>query len=94
MAVIRHITDRQAVLDAISECDRIGRTAFREKYAVDAKFELVLRHIGKVYDPEPLLAAAQAYQHPDLGPIRERIYQGHRGQRMRVRPHPSSWPNR
>lgn len=82
MAKIRHITDRQAVLDAISECDRIERTAFREKYAVDAKFELVLRHNGKTYDPEPLLAAAQAYQYPDLGPIRERIYQGHDGQRI------------
>ncbi len=85
MAVIRHITDRQAVLEAINECDRIGRKAFREKYAVDAKYELVLRHNGKPYDPEPLLAAAQSYQHPDLGPIKERIYQGHRGQRMAQR---------
>lgn len=58
----REIKSRRAVLDAIKECDQLGRERFREHYGFDASDTYYLRHNGVEYDSKPILAVAYKHQ--------------------------------
>jgi 5-methylcytosine-specific restriction protein A len=50
------------VLKAIQECDRIGRTAFLQKYGYRHARTIFLAHDGEEYDPRPIYAVAAFHE--------------------------------
>jgi MoxR-like ATPase len=72
------LTDRQAVLDAIEECDLLGREAFLDKYGYGTAKEYFLRYKGNYYDSKAICGAALGYQHPDQGPLGNDEFSGGR----------------
>lgn len=57
------VTDRNAVLSALSEHDRIGRIQFLKKYGFGGAKEYVLIESGMQYDSKAIYGAAHYYQH-------------------------------
>ncbi len=72
------LTDRQAVLDAIKECDQLGREAFLDKYGYGVAKEYFLRFRGNYYDSKAICGAAHGHQHPDQGPLGNDEFSGGR----------------
>ncbi|MCX8214631.1 MAG: hypothetical protein OTJ97_09050, partial [SAR202 cluster bacterium] len=72
------LTDRQAVLDAIEECDQLGREAFLDKYGYGPAKEYFLRLQGNYYDSKAICGAAHGHQHPDQGPLGNDEFSGGR----------------
>lgn len=66
----------QPVLDAIAECDRLGRNKFLKKYGFGCSRSYWLVHNGKQYDSKPIVGAAHAYARPDLGPLMPTEFMG------------------
>jgi len=60
---LRDVTDRQAVLDAISEFDRLGRDEFLEKYGFGRATAYFIELDGKSYDSKAIIGAAHGFQH-------------------------------
>lgn len=60
---VRPVTDREAVLRAMAEHDRLGRDAFLERYGFDRPKRYEVVHEGKPYDPAAILAVAHREQH-------------------------------
>jgi MoxR-like ATPase len=67
---LRDLTDREAVLRAMSEFDSVGRTAFLKKYGFGKAYRYLLVVDGEEYDAKAVIGAAHGYQHPDLGPLK------------------------
>jgi 5-methylcytosine-specific restriction protein A len=57
------ISSRQAVLDAMHECDVLGREKFLAKYGFGESVSYVLVHEGRQYDSKAIAGAAYGYQH-------------------------------
>ena len=74
MANYRDLSDRDAVLKAIAECDRLGRTKFLEKYGYGKALRFVLIHNGKQYDSKAIVGAA--YEHQFGEPLRRTDFSG------------------
>lgn len=72
------LSDRQAVLDAITEYDKLGREAFLDKYGYGSAKEYFLRFQGNYYDSKAILGVACGYQYPDQGPLRNDEFSGGR----------------
>ena len=72
------LTDRQAVLDAIEECDQLGREVFLDKYGYGPAKEYFLRFQGNYYDSKAICGAAHGYQYPDQGPLGNDEFSGGR----------------
>ncbi len=72
----RAVTSRKAVIDAIQECDRLGREAFQERYGFGASKTYYLRFGGNEYDSKPIIAVAHKYQFPDEGALRNEFSGG------------------
>jgi 5-methylcytosine-specific restriction protein A len=64
------------VRSAISEFDRIGRTAFLDKYGFGPAREYMLVDGGNQYDSKAICGAAHGYDLPDLGPLRATDFSG------------------
>lgn len=62
MANYRDLSDRDAVLTAITECDQLGRTKFLEKYGYGKARMFMLIHNGKQYDSKAIVGAAYEHQ--------------------------------
>jgi hypothetical protein len=60
---LRDLTDRGAVLDALSEFDAIGREAFLSKYGFGGAIGYFVLHEGRLYDSKAIAGAAHGYQH-------------------------------
>jgi hypothetical protein len=75
------VTEPQAVWAAIDEYDRLGAHAFHEKYGFGPADEYFVPARGRLYDSKAILAAAQAYEHPNLGPARNEFSGGAEVQR-------------
>jgi MoxR-like ATPase len=75
------VTQPQAVWAAIDEYDRLGAHAFHEKYGFGPADEYFVPARGRLYDSKAILAAAQAYEHPNLGPGRNEFSGGAEVQR-------------
>lgn len=52
---------REAVLDAIAECDRLGRERFLEQYGFDPARRYFLRYDGVFYDSKAIVGVAHRY---------------------------------
>jgi hypothetical protein len=70
------ITSPQAILDAVAEYDRLGQTAFLQKYGFGQAREYFLVVDGREYDSKAIIGAAHGYQFPDQGPLRARDFSG------------------
>ncbi len=60
----------------MSECDRLGRDAFLERYGFRRAVEYFLRHDGREYDSKAVVGVAHGYQHPDEGPLGPQDFSG------------------
>jgi hypothetical protein len=63
------ITDREAVLRAMSEYRELGRSEFLERYGFGGSRHYVISLDGRRYDAKAIVGAAHGYQFPDLGPL-------------------------
>lgn len=70
------LSSRQAVLDAIAECDRLGRDAFLSKYGFRRSVSYFLVHEGREYDSKAIVGAAHGYQFPATGPLGAKQFSG------------------
>ena len=70
------ITSRQAILDAIAECDRLGRPAFLQRYGFRPARDYHLVEGGRVYDSKAIVGVAHKYQFPAHGPLRATDFSG------------------
>ncbi|WP_153769261.1 HNH endonuclease signature motif containing protein [Labrenzia sp. CE80] len=68
------LTSREAVLDAISECDGLGRDAFLAKYGYKRARTYRLLHDGRIYDTKAIFGVAFGKQHGS--PLRSRDFAG------------------
>lgn len=70
------VNSADAVLAAVDEYDKIGGPAFHEKYGFGPADEYFALARGRLYDSKAILAAAQGYEHPELGPARNEFVGG------------------
>lgn len=70
------ISDRQAILDSLSEFDRLGRERFLEKYGFGRAKEYYLAFNGKLYDSKAIIGAAHKYQFPERGALKPTEFSG------------------
>jgi len=63
------ITSRQAVLDAVAECDRLGRSEFRAKYGFGRSKGYYLVIGDREYDSKAIVGAAHGFEFPSEGPL-------------------------
>ena len=75
---IHEIADPAAILAAMEEYDRLGRTFFLEKYGFRKAREFMLRDAssGKLYDSKPIVGVAYGYAFPDQGPLSSDSFSG------------------
>jgi hypothetical protein len=73
---LSELTDRDAVLSAIAEYDRIGQAAFLAKYGYAPARSYKLAYNGKAYDSKAIAGAAYGYQFPDQGPLKHEQFSG------------------
>jgi hypothetical protein len=78
MACLSRITDRDAVIQAIAECERLGQEQFLERYGFGAPREYFIRHHGKLYPSKAIMGVAYGKQHPSEGPLRPEDFSGGR----------------
>src|SRR5689334_15437100 len=70
------VNDPDAVREAASEFDRIGRDAFLEKYGFGKARDYFLVIGENRYDSKAIFGAAHGYQFPDLGPLGWKQFSG------------------
>jgi MoxR-like ATPase len=70
------LSKREAVLDALRECDQLGRAEFLEKYGFHEARSYWLVHEGRRYDSKAVVAAAHGFQFPEDGPLRSGEFSG------------------
>jgi hypothetical protein len=68
------LTDRQAVLKALSEFDAVGREAFLAKYGFGWATGYFVLHEGRLYDSKAIVGAAHGYQHGT--PLKSKEFSG------------------
>jgi putative restriction endonuclease len=73
---IADIKDRDHVLLAMAEFDRVGRKQFLEKYGFKPSRSYWLVHEGRRYDSKAIVGAAHGYARPDLGPLSAADFSG------------------
>jgi hypothetical protein len=66
---LRDLSSSDAVLQALSEFDQLGRDAFLAKYGFGPARSYELLHDGKHYDPKAIIGAAHGYQFLERGPL-------------------------
>lgn len=72
---IPHIS-RTAVLAAVEEHDRLGETAFMQKYGFGEPRGYYVQHGGKRYGAKAIIGAARGHEYPELGPLTWRDFSG------------------
>jgi hypothetical protein len=65
MSKISDLTERAAVLAAISEYDQLGQESFLKKYGFGKSTKFILRHEGREYDSKAIAAVAFGLQFTD-----------------------------
>jgi putative restriction endonuclease len=69
MSKLNDLTSRDAVLQAMAEFDRLGRTEFLAKYGFRPARSYFVMHDGKSYDSKAIVGAACGFQFPSQGPL-------------------------
>jgi 5-methylcytosine-specific restriction protein A len=70
------ITSREAVLDAVRECDGVGRDAFLAAIGFGRARAYFLDVEGRLDDSKAIAGVAHGYQFPDDAPLRSRDFSG------------------
>lgn len=70
------LTDRQAVLDAMAECDRLGDIEFLSRHGFGRAHRYRLVQAGRSHDSKAIAGVAHGYQFPASGPLRSADFQG------------------
>jgi len=73
---LEKLTDTEAVREAITEFNSMGREAFLQKYGFGQARAHFLRINGKYYDSKAICGAAFGFQYPDQGPLRNEEFSG------------------
>jgi hypothetical protein len=73
------LRNRQSVLLAIEEYDRLGQPAFLDKYGYRRARKYILRYKNKEYDPKAVVGAAYQYENPTHGPLKYNEHSGGEG---------------
>ena len=73
---LTQLSDPQAVLDAITEFDELGRGAFLAKYGFGEALSYFIRWDGKYYDSKAIAGAAVGHQFPAEGPLSNNDFSG------------------
>ncbi len=73
---LNDLSDPQAVRQAMAEFDRVGRTAFLQRYGFGKARDYVLQESGRSYDSKAIVGAAFGYQFPDRGPLKSADFSG------------------
>ena len=68
---LSQLTDPTAVVAALEEAERIGRTEFQEKYGFGQATKFPVLWNRRPYDSKAIAAVALGYQFPDQGPYRK-----------------------
>lgn len=63
----------QAVIEAVGECDRLGRDAFLEEYKFRSARAYWLVYNGRRYDSKAIAGVAHKYTRPKLGVLRNSV---------------------
>ena len=66
---IYELTDRNAVLQAITEFDSIGATSFYSKYRYGPPNNWFMTHENQDYPLKAIIGAAHSYQFPEIGAL-------------------------
>ena len=74
MTALSDLTSRDAVLQAIAECDAIGRDEFLKKYGYKRSRVYLLQINGNVYDSKAIVGVAHGKQHGQ--PLKSRDFSG------------------
>src|SRR5262245_24980034 len=70
------LSDRDSVLRAVREFDRLGKEEFLSKYGYRPAKEYFLLHEGRRYDSKAIAGVAIGYQFPAEGPLRADSFSG------------------
>jgi 5-methylcytosine-specific restriction protein A len=70
------LTSRDAVRQAMTEYDEIGREQFLRKYGFGPARRYFLVHDGHRYDSKAIVGVAHGYQFPREGPLRPEDFSG------------------
>ena len=73
---VTDIMNRQAVLDAIAECQLIGEEKLLKKYGFGRARSYWLVHEGETYSSKAIVGVAHGYARPDLGPLKAKDFNG------------------
>lgn len=70
------LNSRQAGLDAIRECDEMGRDRFLAHYGFKRARWFLLVHNGKFYDSKAIVGVAHKLQFPSQGALKASEFSG------------------
>lgn len=70
------LNDRNAVLAAIAEFDRIGRDKFLADHGFSEARSYYLKHAGRLYDSKAIAGVAHGIQYPNVGPLKAADFSG------------------
>ena len=70
------IKNPDSVLEAIGECERLGRNAFLRKFRFAKAREYFVWHNGRPYDSKAIAGVAHGYEFPSKGPLRASDFSG------------------
>jgi len=70
------LTDPDAVLQAVAECDRLGRPRFLETHGFHPARDYFLVVSGQEYDSKAIAGVAHGYQFPTIGPLKSDEFSG------------------
>jgi len=75
MATLKNIS-HQAVLQAVTEFDNLGREAFLKRYDFEMATDDFLLLNGSRYDSKAIMGAAHGYEFPSVGPLSHKVFSG------------------
>lgn len=78
------LTERGAVLQALDECDRLGRERFLETHGFRHALRYFIRHNGRLYDSKAIAGVALGYQHGSANELRSGYFTGGKHTAVRV----------
>lgn len=70
------LTDPNAVLQAVAECDRLGRDRFLSVHGFHRARDYLLVVNGREYDSKAIVGVAHGYQFPSRGPLKSSEFSG------------------
>jgi hypothetical protein len=70
------ILKRESVIEALSECQRLGRERFLERYGFGKSVDYELEYNGQRFDSKAIFGVAFGIEHPRSGPLRSVEFTG------------------